>query len=75
MGLWIDRCPLTGTGLQQRGFQTGCNFTPGHGQMERELEELQAGLCLKTFFSDYCPSPKVTARLQVLSSISEVGKI
>lgn len=33
----VDRCPLTGTGLQQQGFQTGCNFTPAHGQMEREL--------------------------------------
>lgn len=32
-----DRCPLTGTGLQQQGFRTGCNFTPDHGQMEREL--------------------------------------
>lgn len=30
----VDRCPLTGTGLQQQGFWTGCNFTPDHGQME-----------------------------------------
>lgn len=33
----MDRCLLTGAELKQWGSQTGCNFTPGHWQMEREL--------------------------------------
>lgn len=33
----MDRCPLTGAGLKQWGSQTGCNFTLGRWQMEREL--------------------------------------
>lgn len=34
----MDRCPLTGTGaeLEQWGSQTGCNFTLGCWQMERD---------------------------------------
>lgn len=32
----MDRCPLTGAELKQWGSQTGCNFTLGHWQMERD---------------------------------------
>lgn len=31
-----DRCPLTGAELKQWGSQTGCNFTLGRWQMERD---------------------------------------
>lgn len=43
----MNRCPLTGAGLKQWGSQTGCNFTPGHWQMERELVRITNSIVLE----------------------------
>lgn len=43
----MDRCPLTGAELKQWGSQAGCNFTPGHWQMERELVRITNSIVLE----------------------------
>lgn len=72
----MDGWPLTAAGLKQWGSQTGCNFTLGHWQMERELLRITNSIVLeKDSAVTTLLLQKLTALLKVLSSISDVDKM